>query len=69
MEDPARRDSLDRLPRTLGEALDAFERDELARDVLGAEFHRTFVEYKRGEWDTYNTIVTEWEREQYLRLW
>jgi glutamine synthetase len=69
MEDPARRDSLDRLPRTLGEALDAFERDELARDVLGVEFHRTFVEYKRGEWDTYNTIVTEWEREQYLRLW
>jgi glutamine synthetase len=69
MDDPARRDSLDRLPRNLGEAVDAFERDELAREVLGSEFHRTFVEYKRGEWDTYNTIVTEWEREQYLRLW
>jgi glutamine synthetase len=69
MEDPARRDSLDRLPRNLGEAVDALERDELAREVLGDEFHRTFVEYKRGEWDTYNTIVTEWEREQYLRLW
>ena len=27
------------------------------------------AQYKRGEWDTYNTIVTEWEREQYLRLW
>jgi glutamine synthetase len=69
MEDPVRRDSLRRLPRTLGEAIDAFERDELARRVLGAEFHRTFAEYKRGEWETYNTIVTEWEREQYLRLW
>jgi glutamine synthetase len=69
MEDPAQRDSLQRLPRTLGDAVDAFERDPLAREVLGAEFHKTFVDYKRGEWDTYNTIVTEWEREQYLRLW
>jgi glutamine synthetase len=69
MEDPDRRDSLQRLPRTLGEAVDALEVDELAHDVLGSEFHRTFVDYKRGEWETYNTIVTEWEREQYLRLW
>jgi glutamine synthetase len=69
MEDPERRDSLQRLPRTLGEAIEAFERDELAREVLGTEFHKTFVEYKGGEWETYNTIVTEWEREQYLRLW
>ena len=69
MEDPERRDSLRRLPRTLGDAVEALERDELAREVLGTEFHKTFVEYKRGEWETYNTIVTEWEREQYLRLW
>lgn len=69
MEDPAQRDSLQRLPRTLGEAIDAFECDDLARDVLGPEFHATFVDYKRSEWETYNTIVTEWEREQYLRLW
>jgi glutamine synthetase len=69
MEDPARRDSLRRLPRTLGEAIDAFAHDELAREVLGAEFHATFVDYKRGEWEMYNTIVTEWERDQYLRLW
>jgi glutamine synthetase len=69
MEDPRRRDSLQRLPRTLGEAIDAFADDELAREVLGPEFHRTFGDYKRNEWETYNTIVTEWEREQYLRLW
>jgi glutamine synthetase len=69
MEDPARRDSLRRLPRNLGEAVDAFERDELASDVLGVDFHRTYVEYKRREWELYNTVVTEWERKQYLRLW
>jgi glutamine synthetase len=69
MEDPERRDSLRRLPRTLGEAIDAFEVDELAREVFGDAFHGTYVSYKRGEWEMYNTVVTEWEREQYLRLW
>jgi glutamine synthetase len=69
MEDPQVRDSLHRLPRTLGVAVDAFEADPLAREVLGDEFHATYVSYKRAEWETYNTIVTEWEREQYLRLW
>jgi glutamine synthetase len=69
MEDPTRRDSLSRLPRTLGEAVDAFERDELARAVFGDEYHATYTAHKRAEWETYNTVVTEWEREQYLRRW
>jgi glutamine synthetase len=69
MEDASRRNSLHRLPRTLGQAIDAFELDPLAREVFGDEFHATYVRYKRAEWETYNTIVTEWEREQYLRLW
>jgi glutamine synthetase len=69
MEDPRQRDSLRRLPATLGDAVDAFEADPLAREVFGEEFHQTYVTYKRAEWETYNTIVTEWEREQYLRLW
>jgi len=69
VEDPERRDSLRRLPRTLGEAIDGFERDPLAREVFGDELHATYTRYKRAEWETYNTIVTEWEREQYLRLW
>ena len=69
MENHEERDSLRRLPRTLGEAVDAFEADALARGVFGDEFHATYVAYKRAEWETYNTIVTEWERQQYLRLW
>ena len=24
---------------------------------------------KRGEWDAYNTVISEWERSQYLHLW
>ena len=58
-----------RLPSTLGEACDALERDELARDVMGPEFHATYLKYKREEWRAYNTVVGQWEIDQYLRLW
>lgn len=58
-----------RLPSTLGEALDAFERDDLARQTLGDDFHDSYLRLKRSEWETYNTVVSEWERTQYLRLW
>ena len=52
-----RRDSLHRLPRTLGEASTRSSATSSRGEVLGDEFHQTFVEYKRGEWETYNTIV------------
>jgi glutamine synthetase len=63
------RQGIHRLPRTLGEALDALEADELARATLGPELHASYLELKRAEWDTYNTVVSEWEREHYLHLW
>jgi glutamine synthetase len=58
-----------RLPRNLGAAVDAFEHDQLARATFGDEFHASFVELKRGEWEAYSTVISEWEREQYLHLW
>jgi glutamine synthetase len=67
-EELARR-GVHRLPRSLGEALDAFEADELARVTLGPEFHSAFLALKRREWETYSIVISEWEREQYLHLW
>lgn len=58
-----------RLPTNLGMALDEFETDALAREVFGEEFHASFLRTKREEWQTYNTVVSEWERERYLHLW
>jgi glutamine synthetase len=63
------RQGIARLPRNLGEALDALEDDDLARTVLGPEFHASYLELKRAEWDTYNTVVSAWERDHYLHLW
>jgi len=58
-----------RLPWTLGDAIAAFERSEFIKEVLGAELHASYAEYKRAEWQEYNTVVTEWEQAKYLRLW
>jgi glutamine synthetase len=58
-----------RLPETLGESIDAFSRSEFARETLGEAMHTSYVELKRAEWRTYNTVVSEWERDAYLQLW
>ncbi len=58
-----------RLPWTLGEAIAAFERSEFIKRVLGPELHGSYAEYKRAEWQEYNTVVSEWELSKYLRLW
>jgi len=58
-----------RLPRTLGEAIEAFSTDSLAKEVLGEEFHASIVAYRRREWEEYCLTVGEWEREKYLHIW
>lgn len=58
-----------RLPMNLGEALDAFLANSLLIDAFGKEFHSDFEAYKRKEWDEYNTVVSQWEIDKYLKLW
>lgn len=58
-----------RLPHTLGDAVRAFEESEFVREVLGDEVTDHYAEYKAAEWLEYNTVVSAWERDKYLRLW
>jgi glutamine synthetase len=54
------------LPRTLGEAIDAFAADDLPRKVLGDDLTNSFIELKRQEWWDYHRHVSDWEIENYL---
>lgn len=56
------------LPRSLGEALDAFDADPLSRKVMGETMAGAWLEYKREEWHAYSVHVTEWEKERYLKF-
>jgi len=56
------------LPRTLGEAIDAFEADPLSEAVMGPLMYKAFIDFKRNEWMDYQSHVSDWETNRYLRF-
>lgn len=55
-----------RVPRNLGEALQALEQDTFAQQVLGNMIYNCYIDYKRQEWDEFHNTVHPWELEKYL---
>ncbi|MAS96081.1 MAG: type III glutamate--ammonia ligase [Verrucomicrobiales bacterium] len=56
------------LPRTLDEAVKAFAADPFVTEVLGQELRDEFITYKAEEWRQYHQTVSQWEVDQYARL-
>ena len=54
-----------KLPMSLGEALDALEKNEVVKRAMPDEMYRVFMHYKRDEWEKFNATVTRWDLEQY----
>ncbi len=63
-----RKKGIDRLPSSLGEALDELGEDTLIRKVLGDQVFERYLAIKRDEWLDYCTLVTDWEMERYLDI-
>lgn len=57
---------LEFLPRTLPEALAAFESDGIIKEALGSMIFHEFLKVKRSELAAYNLHVHPWERDIYL---
>jgi glutamine synthetase len=57
-----------KLPRTLGEAIDAFAADPLSRTVFGDAMFDAYVAYKTEEWEAYHSAVSDWEHKRYLEF-
>jgi glutamine synthetase len=57
---------IDNLPGSLEEALDLFEKSELARESLGDHIFTKYLEAKRGEWNEYRMRISGWELDKYL---
>jgi glutamine synthetase len=62
------RAKLERLPRTLAEALDHLGESELAKSALGPHVVDWFIRNKRREWDRYQKHVSQFELEHYLPI-
>jgi glutamine synthetase len=59
---------IETLPKTLEEALDAFEADPLSREVFGEAMFSSWLDFKRQEWLAYMNHVSDWEKERYLKF-
>jgi glutamine synthetase len=58
-----------RLPRNLMLATNALRHDEFAEKVMGPVMLNSYVAYKTDEWERYHQAVTDWEVQEYLRLY
>ena len=54
------------LPSNLGEAVEAFEEDEVIRSAMGEHVSEKFVEAKSQEFGEYIVEVSDWEIDRYL---
>jgi glutamine synthetase len=66
--DPRAR-QLETLPGSLGDALDALQRDDVIVDALGQHVLQRFVEAKTLEWESYSLAVSQWELARYLPIY
>jgi glutamine synthetase len=57
------------LPRTLLEAVEAFDADPLSEQVMGPALKQSYVELKKTEWWDYHNAVSEWELDRYLTFY
>ena len=58
----------ERLPRTLGDAVETFTDSAQAREYFGDEFVDYYAEFKTLEWREFCSHVTEWEKRKYLEM-
>ncbi len=57
------------LPRNLEEAVEAFAGDPFVERTLGPGLRNEFIACKTEEWRTYHQQVSQWEIDQYARLY
>ncbi|UWQ73898.1 glutamine synthetase family protein [Leisingera sp. M658] len=58
----------ERLPRSLGQALEGFGGSQMCRAALGEETFSYFLQLKQFEWERYLDTVSEWEQAEYFNL-
>jgi glutamine synthetase len=54
------------LPGSLEEAIEALEKSDLVKGVLGEHTLKKYLEAKKAEWKDYSIQVSQWETDQYL---
>jgi len=57
------------LPKTLEEAINAFDADPLSLAAFGPAMKDAWLSFKRDEWTSYINHVSDWEKSRYLKFY
>jgi glutamine synthetase len=57
------------MPANLREAIDELKNNPIAKDTLGEHIFEKYVAAKEEEWDSYRISVTDWELNNYLKVY
>ena len=57
---------VEKLPMSLGDALEALASDDVVKSAMPGEMYRLYDEYKRDEWERFMHTTTDWDLETYL---
>jgi len=68
-QEEKRKCGIQELPRSLEEALNCLEQDELVCSALGDHVLERFIDAKRIEIAQYREVVHDWERDRYLQTY
>ena len=58
--------TVDKLPLTLGEAIDRLDSDKVVKAALPEDMLRVFMHYKKDEWEKFLSAVTQCDVDTYL---
>ncbi len=61
--------NIQRLPKTLGEAIEEFEKDDIIKQALGNDIYYKYISAKKQEWKEYCNTVNQWELDKYLNIY
>jgi glutamine synthetase len=68
-EEELRQRQIDVLPRSLAQAIDYLEQDEVVKNALGSDYADYYIQTKRDEWRRYHNSVSQWELDNYLGVY
>ena len=60
--------NITRLPRTLHEAIEEMESDEVIKRALGTHASEAFIDIKNGEWKEFLAHVSTWDYKKYFNV-
>jgi len=60
-------EGIDMLPNNLHFAIEELKKDKTIQSALGEHIYSKFIELKQHEWQEYSEVITDWEKNKYMK--